>query len=89
MLEKNDGTGAYMLEYDKGEYEIVEAGILFGSTEKPIVSSAYSKAKVKNIKPHGQFTVKPEGKTVGMEAFARGYVMYRDKEDNIKVVYSK
>lgn len=91
VLEKNDGTGAYMLEYDKGEYEIVEAGILFGSTEKPIVSSAYSKAKVKNIKPHGQFTVKPEGRTENMEAFARGYVMYKDKNDSnkIKVIYTK
>ena len=57
VLEENNG--AYMIEYDKGDYTIVEAGILFGKDADVDVNSAYSKATVKNIKPHGQFTAAP------------------------------
>lgn len=87
LEEKN---GVYMIEYDKGGYTIVEAGILFGSDADVDVKSAYSKATVKRILPHGQFTAAPiANATASLQSNARGYVMYRDKEDNIKVVYSK
>ncbi len=81
-----------MIEYDKGDYTIVEAGILFGKDADVGVKSAYSKATVKNIKPHGQFTAAPiANATASLQSNARGYVMYRDKNDNnkIKVIYSK
>ncbi|MBQ2743322.1 MAG: hypothetical protein IJF32_11030, partial [Oscillospiraceae bacterium] len=89
--DENDSAGAYMIEYDKGEYEVVEAGILFGKNADPTVESATSKAKVSETylgeNAHGQMTAKPrDGETI-----ARAYVMYKDKNDNniIKVIYSK
>ena len=91
VLDENDSAGAYMIEYDKGEYEVVEAGILFGKNADPTVESATSKAKVSETylgeNAHGQMTAKPrDGETI-----ARAYVMYKDKNDNniIKVIYSK
>ena len=81
VLESNGN--AYMLEYDKGAYEVVEAGILFGENAEPTVDSAYSKAKVKVIKAHGQFTASP----MGTETNARGYVIYKDGSD-YKVIYA-
>lgn len=88
VLESNGS--AYMLEYDKGEYEVVEAGILFGSTDSIDVKSAYSKAMVKRLEEnggHGQMTATSMG--TANETYARGYVMYKDKNDKIKVIYSK
>ena len=90
VVLENNGTN-YMIEYDKGECEIVEAGILFGSNADVDVKSAYSKATVKNLKPHGQFTAAPvENATASLQSSARGYLMYKDKNDSdkIKVVYS-
>ena len=91
VVLENNGTN-YMLEYDEGEYEVVEAGILFGNTEKTTVNSAYSKAKVMRLEKnngHGQFTASSMG--TANESYARGYVMYKDHNDNhkIKVIYSK
>ncbi|MBE6966325.1 MAG: hypothetical protein E7441_09875 [Ruminococcaceae bacterium] len=89
VLEKN-GTN-FMLEYDEGDYEVVEAGILFGSTAEVDVKGAYSKAIVKNLEKnngHGQLTATahPDG-TEGMQSYARGYVIYDDNGTN-KVVYT-
>ena len=73
-----------MLEYDEGDYEILEAGILFGGNANISLSSAEEKAKVRNILPHGQFTVTSD------KSYARGYAIYRDGTDNsIKVIYSR
>ncbi len=78
ILEKSGAN--FMLEYDEGAYTIKEAGILFGSTEKVNVESAYSKATAKYLEEdgHGQLTATPEGDE-DMELYARGYVMYNDK----------
>ncbi|MBQ2742990.1 MAG: Ig-like domain-containing protein [Oscillospiraceae bacterium] len=82
VLDTNNG--AFMLEYDEGDYEILEAGILFGGNANISLSSAEEKAKVRNILPHGQFTVTSD------KSYARGYAIYRDGTDNsIKVIYSR
>ncbi|MBE6964963.1 MAG: hypothetical protein E7441_02890 [Ruminococcaceae bacterium] len=88
---ESDGGENFMLEYDKGEYTIKEAGILFGKTEKVNVESAYSKATAKYLEEdgHGQLTAAPEGDQ-DMELYARGYVMYNDKviyTDAIEINY--
>ncbi|MBE6965580.1 MAG: hypothetical protein E7441_06055 [Ruminococcaceae bacterium] len=89
LVVLEESNGVYMIEYDEGEYDIVEAGILFGSDAAVDVESAYSKATVKRLLPHGQFTAAPiANATAGLQSSARGYVMYRDTEENIKVVYS-
>ncbi len=78
ILEKSGAS--FMLEYDKGAFEIKEVGILFGKTESVAVSSAYSKAIAMRYEEdgHGQLTATPNGDE-NMELYARGYVMYGDK----------
>lgn len=78
ILEKSGAS--FMLEYDKGAYEIKEAGILFGKTETVNVESAYSKAIAMRYEAdgHGQLTATPNGDE-NMELYVRGYVMYGDK----------
>ncbi len=84
-----DLAGTYMIEYDAAGKTIVEAGILFGD-EDSTVTTAYAKAKVRNIKPHGQFTAKAatgENVSESMQNYARGYIIYKDGTD-ICVAYT-
>ncbi len=78
ILMDDPAYGAYMIEYDEGDCKAVEAGIIFGG-EDVNLNSCYTKAKVREIKDHGQFTAKPEGKTPANETHARGYIIYNDK----------
>lgn len=72
VLDKN-GNGEYMLEYFAPDgYELVEAGILFGG-DSVSIESFVSRAKVKSLKTHGQFTASAHGE----EAAARGYIIYK------------
>ncbi|MBQ2743720.1 MAG: hypothetical protein IJF32_13090, partial [Oscillospiraceae bacterium] len=82
---------AYMIEYDEGACEIVEAGIIFGTDVKSEVSSCYSKAKVSvpAEKAHGQFTAsKNANGTAAMQTVVRGYIIYKDKNGNYKTKYA-
>ncbi len=81
-------NGAYMIEYDEGNGTALEAGLLFGKTAEITVSDCYAKAKTQSAKAHGQFTAKPEGKTTGMEKYVRGYLIYKDTENVIRVIYT-
>lgn len=74
--------GAYMIEYDEGDYDIVEAGILFGDGFVPNISSCSEKFTSQKEAAHGQFTANSEYDT------ARGYVIYIDANGNHKVAYS-
>ncbi|MBQ6845655.1 MAG: Ig-like domain-containing protein [Oscillospiraceae bacterium] len=85
----NASGDAYMLEYDSAGYEIVDAGILFGDDTHNTVNACYYKAKVKNIKPHGQFTAKKSVDTEFPQTSVRGYVMFKDTDGAIRVIYSK
>ncbi|MBQ2743188.1 MAG: hypothetical protein IJF32_10340, partial [Oscillospiraceae bacterium] len=66
VLDYSDNHKAYMLEYDAGDYEIVEAGIIFGKDTADIKTYT-SQRKEK----HNQFTVPEEG-----ELDATGYIIY-------------
>ncbi len=85
LLDKIDD--AYIIEYDKGGYEILEAGILFGTDEKKTVDGCYYKAKVENVKSHGQFTAKKNPNDANLQTVVRGYVIYK-LGNGISVVYS-
>ncbi|MBQ7055243.1 MAG: Ig-like domain-containing protein, partial [Oscillospiraceae bacterium] len=83
-LDSAKGTSR-MIEYDKGAYEIVEVGILFGEAgDKLTVDSSYEKATSQWKKAHGQFTAKP---TKDSYTNARGYLIYKDGND-YKVIYA-
>ncbi|MBR5309089.1 MAG: hypothetical protein IKU43_09975, partial [Clostridia bacterium] len=74
----------YFLTYDAGEYELVEAGILFGSNGVSIGSIDGYKASAR--KGTGQFTAKPHaGAADG--TIARGYMVCKDGS-TFKVVYA-
>ncbi len=85
-----DGTAkesARMIEYDAGDKEIVEVGILFGDTSaKPNVDSCKYKATSRNSGTglHGQFTAKPADATY---TNARGYLIYKDN-GTFRVIYA-
>lgn len=67
-----------MLEYDAGDYEIVEAGIIFGK-DTPDMKRFTSQRKVS----HNQFTVPEED---GLNA--TGYIVYTlDKGASYKFKY--
>ena len=95
VLDSTPVDGAYMIEYDKGNAsEIVEAGILFGSTaEIHIGSTDGSKAASQrngvdeNVDDgHGQFCAKPNAK--GSSDYARGYLIYRGTDNKLYVIYT-
>ncbi len=75
----------YFIAYNvPAGYTLIEAGIVFADTGTPEVGSFYSKAVAK--KGTGQFTAK---KGDGKETAARGYVMFRDTDGSLRVIYSK
>lgn len=78
VLESGNG-GAYMIEYDKADFEIVEVGILFGSGNVTVDSCSFKYTSQRNS-AHGQFTAKADGT-------AKGYLIYKDG-DAYKVIYA-
>ncbi len=84
----NTSGDAYMLEYDNAGYEIVDAGIIFGNDTHKEVNSCYYKAKVKNIKAHGQFTAKKSADKKYDQTVVRGYVMFKDTDGTLRVIYA-
>lgn len=77
-----EGYGAYLLEYDAADYEIVEAGIV-AANGKATVGSSSEKYIAQKCGKHGQFAVK-----LGAEySDVRGYVVYRDGAA-YKIAYS-
>ena len=86
VLENTTIDGAYMIEYDGAEKDIVEVGILFGTAgSTPIVGSAFDKYVSQRNGNHGQLAAKPidESYTV-----ARGYMVYIDNGKTY-VIYSE
>ncbi|MBQ2741521.1 MAG: hypothetical protein IJF32_01815, partial [Oscillospiraceae bacterium] len=87
VIDEASVDGAYMIEYDKGNAaEIVEAGILFGSTaDIHIGSTDGSKAASQRNGDHGQFCAKPN--TDSGYDYVRGYLIYR-AENKLYVIYT-
>ena len=71
---------AWMIEYDAGDKQIVEAGIVFGNNAT--IGSCSAKATSQKITSHGQFTASSDFES------ARGYIIYLDGEE-YKVIYSE
>ncbi|MBQ4543956.1 MAG: hypothetical protein II996_00100 [Oscillospiraceae bacterium] len=84
VLDGDTVSGAYMIEYDKGNADaIVEVGILFG-TGTPTVESKSEIFKSQRGDNHGQFAAKPSDSSY----IARGYMIYEDGGE-YKVIYSE
>ncbi len=76
--------GEYFLTYNvPAEYTKIEAGILFSESGKPDIGSFYSKATEKT--GSGQFTAMPNGTK---DTIARGYMIFRDADNSIRVIYA-
>lgn len=83
----DDGSKAYMIEFDSADKQIVEVGILFAENGTPTVDSCMYKAtSQKNGSGiHGQFTAKPANAS---QTVVRGYLIYKDG-DTYRVIYSR
>ena len=74
---------ARMIEYDKGDYKIVEVGILFGNVgDKLTVGSCDEKMNSQRNSDHGQFSAQSDYEQ------AKGYLIYQDGSE-YKVIYSE
>lgn len=75
------GNDAWMIEYDAGDKQIVEAGIIFGESTAITVDACRAKATSQKNLSHGQFTATSD------YSKARGYIIYEDNGNYI-VKYS-
>ena len=79
-------NGAYMIEYCVPEgYTKLEAGILFAKSGTPNIGAFSSKAASQSDSRHGQFTAQADDG----ENVVRGYLVYKDKLGNKKVIYAE
>ncbi|MBQ9985208.1 MAG: S8 family serine peptidase, partial [Oscillospiraceae bacterium] len=88
VLDKGADTADFLIYSVPNGYTIVDAGIVFGKTgEKPRIASFRSKASVKELpkKSFGQFTSLPGDPS---HTVARGYLIFRDPDNVIRVIYS-
>ncbi len=88
VLDEGADDADFLIYAVPEDYEIVDAGIVFGkSGEKPRVASFRSKASVKELPENdfGQFTSLPGDTT---HTVARGYLIYKDTNKVIRVIYS-
>lgn len=83
LIENRAINGAVMIEYDRGNQNIAEVGILFGSSAGIDIKHCNSKAASQRNNAHGQFSATP----VSGDAYARGYLIY-GSEGNYKVIYT-
>ncbi|MBQ2743164.1 MAG: hypothetical protein IJF32_10220, partial [Oscillospiraceae bacterium] len=80
----------YFIHYEVPTgYTAVDAGIVFGTSDNVTVDSTDgSKASVKKAGAKGQFTAAPH-KDAAANTVARGYVMYRDTNNNLRILYTE
>ena len=85
VLDSSVKSGnAYMIEYDAAGKQVIEVGILFGTSgRKPTIESCDMKATSQKTEEHGQFTARVNDD----DAIARGYLIYNDN-GTYRVVYS-
>jgi len=81
ILDNDKVDGAYMIEYDAADYEIVEVGLVFGDGNDgtPSVDSCKKKFTSQRKLSHGQMAAKYSDNV-------RGYLIYKDG-DNYRVIY--
>lgn len=88
LVVLNKSGDSYMIEYDNAGFDIVDAGIIFGNEEHKEVNSCYYKAKVKDIKSHGQFTAKKSLNTKYDQSSVRGYIIFKNTDGELRVIYA-
>ncbi len=81
MLDKSK-NGEFMVEYDAGNEEIVEVGLLFGNSSDITIDNCSDKMNSQRNGAHGQFTASKGGNTT-----ARGYLIYNDN-GTYRVIYA-
>lgn len=81
MLDKSK-SGEFMVEYDAGNEEIVEVGLIFGSSSDITIGNCSDKMNSQRNGAHGQFTA-----SKGDNAVARGYLIYNDN-GTYRVIYA-
>ncbi len=81
ILDNDKVDGAYMIEYDAADYEIVEVGLVFGDSTDgtPSVDSCKKKFTSQRKLSHGQMAAKYSDNV-------RGYLIYKDGSD-YRVIY--
>lgn len=88
VLDTGADEANFLIYSVPDDYKIVDAGIVFGkSGENPRVASFRSKASVKKLPENGfgQFTSLPGDAS---HVVARGYLIYKDANNVIRVIYS-
>ncbi len=88
VLDTGADKAKFLIYAVPEDYKIVDAGIVFGkSDENPRVASFRSKASAKKPAERsiGQFTSLPGDET---HTRARGYLIYKDASETIRVIYS-
>lgn len=88
VIDQQKVDGAYMMEYYVPEScTLLEAGILFDiEGRKPVITSYNSKATSSRSEKHGQFAAKPGNDT---HTVVRGYVIYKDSNSDMKILYTE
>lgn len=82
----DEENGSYFIAYIiPAGYTPVSAGIVFAKSGTPAVNSCYSRAVSEKVSNQGQFTARPNG----TESVARGYLMFKDSDNNIRVIYAE
>ncbi|MBE6965248.1 MAG: hypothetical protein E7441_04355 [Ruminococcaceae bacterium] len=82
-VEKTTGTTekTYMIEYDKGDKNIIEVGILFGQNATPTIEVCDQKMTSQRNSDHGQFSA------TSAYSNTRGYLIYNDN-GTYRVIYA-
>ncbi|MBQ7054152.1 MAG: hypothetical protein IJN97_02930, partial [Oscillospiraceae bacterium] len=90
VLDKVDHTNSpdeYFILYEvPAGYTLVDAGIVFGTSGTTPTVRSTDGSKASAAKLTGQFTAAPGDDS---HTAARGYVMYRDSYNNLRVLYTE
>lgn len=81
MLDKAKSSSR-MIEYDEGNGDIIEAGIIFGETASITVDSCSEKMISQKNSAHGQFTATSD------YSVARGYIIYKNVNGGLAISYA-
>ena len=81
MLDTPKGN-SWMIEYDEGNGDIVEAGIIFGDSSAITIDSCSEKMISQRLSDHGQFTATSECSA------ARGYIIYKNVNGGLEIIYA-
>lgn len=83
------GKIAFFAERDiPSEYELIETGILIGTTDGLTLENASIKATAKSTLNKGQYTIRKANVSSGDTYYGAAYAIYRDTDGNVITAYS-